>query len=76
MASSQSRFGGLDVRDILAFAGALYGASVGGTAAVAVFAGSSFGLPLRFGLWGTGGLAIMGVGVAAYSFIKFAQDGH
>jgi hypothetical protein len=64
------------VRDILAFAGALYGASVGGTAVVAVFAGSNFGLPLRFGLWGTGGLALMGMGVAAYSFIKFAQDTH
>ena len=64
------------MRDILAFAGALYGASVGGTAAVAMFAGSSFGLPLRFGMWGTGGLALMGVGVAVYSYIKFAQDSH
>ena len=62
------------MRDLLAFVGAMYGAVVGGTAGSAVLAGSGGGLPLRFGVLGTSGLALMGVGIAAYSFYKFARD--
>lgn len=62
------------MRDFLAFVGAMYGAVVGGTAASAVLVGSGGGLPLRFGVLGTSGLALMGVGIAAYSFYKFASD--
>ena len=62
------------MRDFLAFVGAMYGAVVGGTAASAVLVGSGLGMPLRFGVPGTSGLALMGVGIAAYSFYKFARD--
>ena len=62
------------MRDLLAFLGAMYGAVVCGTAASAVLVGSGGGLPLRFGVLGTSGLALMGVGIAAYSFYKFARD--
>jgi len=62
------------MRDLLAFVGAMYGAVVGGTAASAVLVGSSGELPLRFGALGTSGLALMGFGIAAYSFYKFARD--
>jgi hypothetical protein len=54
--------------------GAMYGAVVGGTATSAVLVGSGLGMPLRFGVHGTSGLALMGVGIAAYSFYKFARD--
>ena len=63
------------MRDLLAFVGAMYGAVVGGTAASAVLFGSDAEMPLRFGVVGTSGLALMGVGIAAYSFYKFARDG-
>jgi len=63
-----------NVRDLLAFVGAMYGAVVGGTAASAVLVGSGLGMPLRFGVPGTSGLALMGAGIAAYSFYKFARD--
>ena len=63
------------MRDLVAFLGAMYGAVVGGTAASAVLAGNGGELPLRFGVLGTSGLALMGVGIAAYSFYKFARDG-
>jgi hypothetical protein len=53
----------------------MYGAVVGGTAGSAVLFGSDGELPLRFGVVGTSGLALMGVGIAAYSFYKFARDG-
>jgi hypothetical protein len=61
------------VRDVLAFGGAIYGTAVGiaGTAALLV---GQLGLPLRFGAWGTGGIVMMGAGVAAYSILKFAHD--
>lgn len=62
------------MRDFLAFVGALYGAVVGGTAGGAVLMGTGLGMPLRFGMLGTSGLAVMGLGVAAYSFYKFARD--
>ena len=62
------------MRDFLAFVGAMYGAVVGGTAGSALLVGSSVELPLRFGVLGTSGLALMGFGVAAYSFYKFARD--
>jgi len=65
---------GWNVRDLLAFVGALYGAVVGGTAASAVLVGNGLGMPLRFGVPGTSGLALMGIGIAAYSFYKFARD--
>ncbi|PYP81366.1 MAG: hypothetical protein DMD35_01230 [Gemmatimonadetes bacterium] len=65
---------GADVRDFLAFLGAMYGAVVGGVAGSAVLAERSFGVPLRHGLVGTSGLALMGLGILAYSFIKFAND--
>jgi hypothetical protein len=64
----------LKVRDLLAFVGAMYGAVVGGTAASAVLVGGGLGMPLRFGVHGTSGLALMGVGIALYSFYKFARD--
>jgi len=62
------------VRDFLAFVGAMYGAVVGGTAGSAVLVGNAGELPLRYGVLGTSGLALMGVGIAAYSFYKFARD--
>lgn len=62
------------MRDLLAFVGALYGAVIGGTAGGAVLIGSGLGMPLRFGMLGTSGLALMGVGIAAYSFYKYARD--
>jgi hypothetical protein len=62
------------VRDVLAFMGAMYGAVVGGTAGSAVLVGTGLEKPLRFGVLGTSGLALMGVGIAAYSFYKFARD--
>jgi hypothetical protein len=65
---------GSNVRDVLAFMGALYGAVVGGTAGGAVLMGSGLGMPLRFGVLGTTGLALMGAGIAAYSFYKYARD--
>ena len=65
---------GWNVRDVLAFMGALYGAVVGGTAGGAVLMGSGLGMPLRFGVLGTTGLALMGAGIAAYSFYKYARD--
>lgn len=58
------------MRDLLAFLGAMYGAVVGATAGSAVLVGSG----LRFGVLGTSGLAMMGFGIAAYSFYKFARD--
>lgn len=58
------------MRDLLAFLGAMYGAVVGATAGRAVLVGSG----LRFGVVGTSGLALMGFGIAAYSFYKFARD--
>lgn len=61
------------MRNALAFAGALYGTAVGFAGTTALLAGG-LGLPLRFGLWGTGGLTIMGAGIAAYSLFKFAHD--
>jgi hypothetical protein len=61
------------VRDLLAFVGAMYGAVVGGTAGSAVLIGGGEP-PLRFGVLGTSGLALMGIGIAAYSFYKFARD--
>lgn len=61
------------MRDVLAFAGALYGTAIGVAGMTALFVGG-LGLPLRFGLWGTGGLVIMGGGIAAYSLLKFAHD--
>jgi hypothetical protein len=51
----------------------MYGAVVGGTAGSAVLIGSGEP-PLRFGVLGTSGLALMGIGIAAYSFYKFARD--
>jgi hypothetical protein len=65
---------GWNVRDLLAFVGAMYGAVLGGTAGSAVLLGKGLGAPLRFGVPGTGGLALMGFGIAAYSFYKFARD--
>ena len=65
---------GWNVRDLLAFVGAMYGAVVAGTAGSAVLLGSGLGTPLRFGVPGTSGLALMGFGIAAYSFYKFARD--
>lgn len=62
------------MRDLLAFVGAMYGAVVGATAGGAVLFGGGLGAPLRFGVLGTSGLALMGVGVAAYSFYKYARD--
>ena len=62
------------MRDLLAFLGAMYGAVVGGTAGSALLVGSGGELPLRFGVLGTSGLALMGFGIAAYSFYKFARD--
>lgn len=62
------------MRDVLAFVGALYGAVVGGTAASAVLMRSGFGLALRFGVPATSGLALMGLGITAYCFYKFARD--
>ena len=62
------------MRDVLAFMGAMYGAVVGGTAGGAVLAGNGLGMPLRFGVLGTSGLALMGLGIAAYSFYKYARD--
>jgi hypothetical protein len=62
------------MRDFLAFVGAMYGAVVGGTAGSAVLFGSYGEPPLRFGVLGTSGLALMGVGIALYSFYKFARD--
>ena len=62
------------MRDVLAFVGAMYGAVVGGTAGSAVLVGHGLGSPLRFGVLGTSGLAVMGLGIAAYSFYKFARD--
>jgi hypothetical protein len=62
------------VRDVLAFVGAMYGAVVGGTAASAVLMKSGFGLSLRFGVPATTGLALMGLGITAYCFYKFASD--
>ena len=59
---------------MLAFVGAMYGAVVGATAASAWLMGTGVGAPLRFGVPGTGGLAVMGFGIAAYSFYKFARD--
>ena len=52
----------------------MYGAVVGGTAGSAVLVGTGLEKPLRFGVLGTSGLALMGVGIAAYSFYKFARD--
>jgi hypothetical protein len=52
----------------------MYGAVVGATAGGAVLFGGGLGAPLRFGVLGTSGLALMGVGVAAYSFYKYARD--
>lgn len=63
----------MSVRDVLAFAGALYGTAVGLAGTAALFVGS-LGLPLRFGPLGTSGLVMMGVGIAAYSLLKFAHD--
>jgi hypothetical protein len=63
------------MRDLLAFLGAMYGAVVGGTAGSAVLIGNGGELPLRFGVLGTSGLALMGLGIATYSFYKFARDG-
>jgi hypothetical protein len=63
------------MRDFLAFLGAMYGAVVGGTAGSAVLIGNGAELPLRFGVLGTSGLALMGFGIATYSFYKFARDG-
>lgn len=63
-----------NVRDLLAFVGAMYGAVVGATAGGAVLARSGLEMPLRFGVLGTSGLALMGFGIAAYSFYKFARD--
>jgi hypothetical protein len=63
----------MNVRDVLAFAGAVYGTAVGVAGTTALFIGT-LGLPLRFGQWGTGGLVLMGAGVAAYSMLKFARD--
>jgi hypothetical protein len=63
------------VRDVLAFLGAIYGAVVGGTAASAVLmSNSGFGRALRFGVPATSGLALMGLGITAYCFYKFASD--
>ena len=62
------------MRDLLAFVGALYGAVVWGTAGGAVLMGSGLEMPLRFGVVGTSGLALMGAGIAAYSFYKYARD--
>ena len=62
------------MRDVLAFLGALYGAVVGGTAAGAVLMGEGLGTALRFGVPATSGLALMGVGITAYCFYKFARD--
>ena len=62
------------MRDLLAFVGALYGAVVGGTAGGAVLMGGGLDMPLRFGVVGTSGLALMGAGIAAYSFYKYARD--
>jgi hypothetical protein len=63
------------MRDLLAFVGAMYGAVVGGTAGSAVLFGNYGDQSLRFGVVGTSGLALMGVGIAVYSFYKFARDG-
>jgi hypothetical protein len=65
---------GSNVRDLLAFLGAMYGAVVGVTSGSAVLLGSDGGVSLRFGVLGTTGLALMGVGITAYSFYKFARD--
>ena len=62
------------MRDFLAFVGAMYGTVVFGTAGNAVLVGMGLGTPLRYGVPGTSGLALMGVGIAAYSFYKFARD--
>lgn len=61
------------MRDVVAFGGAIYGTAVGIAGSVALL-GSGFGVPLRFGTWGTGGLVMMGAGIAAYSLLKFAHD--
>ena len=62
------------MRDVLAFVGALYGAAVGLSAGFTVLVASTFEFPVRFGILGTAGLALMGAGIASYSVLKFARD--
>lgn len=62
------------MRDLLAFVGAVYGTAVALGASFYSLIGTTFGLPLRFGLAGTGGLGVMGVGIALYGVLKFASD--
>ena len=64
------------MRDFLAFVGAMYGAAVGIGSSLAALAGSEFDFPLRFGMSGTTGLALMGVGIASYGILKFDRAGN
>jgi hypothetical protein len=62
------------MRDALAYLGALYGAAVALSAGFTALLAMGFDYPARFGIGGSAGLSLMGVGIASYGLLKFAVD--